>query len=707
MIIEKLELKSFGRFQNETIELGPGLNLIEGKNESGKSTVHSFIRGMLFGMERLRGRAGKEDLYTKYLPWDSPAVYGGSMDFELDGSHYRIIRSFHRNQKSVSCLCLETGREVPLSSGKITDFIHEFTETLYRNTVSMEQQKAKTDAELAEQVRNYIANIATTKSSEVDVRLALKMLGDKKKALESEDCTGKIEALEKNIEEGQACEDRTERLALRQRELLARQNELTGQIGDLKAQAVKRFANSLDQLPAILEKYKVYGEMMNQAGLLESRENEIRLNCEAAKRDRKTNEKRRKSLNELASLAAERREIENKKRELTAKQREEAFCAHAVNRKRSAVLAAAGLIMMIVCLLLRTVPGIWIGTYAGLAAVMAGALLYVVSEKKMQKQWMPYETETASLEQRLLMLESRRHDILLEYNVLDEKDLRAKYDAGLKSEAIAEHLARQADNCAEQKKQIQWKAANNRNEIMTYANRFLKEVPDTPDEALMKELASRVGECRENLKKRLYELEEERREGRLHLEKIKWELDRVAENEGKLNENKMALKQLKEKQSRIREELAAVTLSACAIEELSTQIHDSFGIRFNEAVSGLVDTYTDGEHKKAFLDEKMNVKVACGQEIVPLERLSGGTVEQIYLALRLSVAGFLIGRNDIPILLDDSFAYYDDDRMKLVLAWLAQQKERQVLLFTCQDREREALEEMRLSYHSVQLSGRA
>ena len=49
MIIKKLELTAFGKFNNTTIELSEGLNLIGGSNESGKSTIHKFVEGMFFG----------------------------------------------------------------------------------------------------------------------------------------------------------------------------------------------------------------------------------------------------------------------------------------------------------------------------------------------------------------------------------------------------------------------------------------------------------------------------------------------------------------------------------------------------------------------------------------------------------------------------------------------------------------------------------
>lgn len=55
MIIKQLNLDHFGKFHGREIDLNPGVNIIYGANESGKSTVHAFIQSMLFGAERLRG----------------------------------------------------------------------------------------------------------------------------------------------------------------------------------------------------------------------------------------------------------------------------------------------------------------------------------------------------------------------------------------------------------------------------------------------------------------------------------------------------------------------------------------------------------------------------------------------------------------------------------------------------------------------------
>lgn len=56
MILNKLLLKSFGKFQNREIVLKEGINVVYGENESGKSTMHTFLRAMFFGLRRMRGR---------------------------------------------------------------------------------------------------------------------------------------------------------------------------------------------------------------------------------------------------------------------------------------------------------------------------------------------------------------------------------------------------------------------------------------------------------------------------------------------------------------------------------------------------------------------------------------------------------------------------------------------------------------------------
>ena len=63
MEILELELKHFGKFTDHKVSLQPGINIIYGSNESGKSTIHAFIRAMLFGFGSTRGRNSRVDEY--------------------------------------------------------------------------------------------------------------------------------------------------------------------------------------------------------------------------------------------------------------------------------------------------------------------------------------------------------------------------------------------------------------------------------------------------------------------------------------------------------------------------------------------------------------------------------------------------------------------------------------------------------------------
>ena len=82
--------------------------------------------------------------------------------------------------------------------------------------------------------------------------------------------------------------------------------------------------------------------------------------------------------------------------------------------------------------------------------------------------------------------------------------------------------------------------------------------------------------------------------------------------------------------------------------------------------------------------------------------MSRGTAEQVYLALRM-VSAKVFQEEEMPVLLDDTFAYYDDIRLKNTLKWLDKNRE-QVILFTCQNREEEALRELGIRYRKVTLS---
>ncbi|MGH2217514.1 ATP-binding protein, partial [Enterococcus faecalis] len=83
------------------------------------------------------------------------------------------------------------------------------------------------------------------------------------------------------------------------------------------------------------------------------------------------------------------------------------------------------------------------------------------------------------------------------------------------------------------------------------------------------------------------------------------------------------------------------------------------------------------------------ITVWDGVRRIPVERLSRGTIEQIYFSVRMAAAETL-AEEPVPIILDDVFAFYDDKRLESVLKWLSRQ-EKQVIIFTCHKREERML----------------
>ena len=186
MRITELFLKNFGKFQDKKIELSDGINLIYGENESGKSTIYTFLRGMLFGMERGRGRAALKDNFSKYEPWSNPNSYSGTLRFTCEGKHFCLNRNFDKYSKCAFLFCEDDGEEFALEHGDLEILLGGLKELDYDNTVAVGQSKVLVGNELAEELKNYAANYYVSGDSQINMSAALQSLKERKKQLERE-----------------------------------------------------------------------------------------------------------------------------------------------------------------------------------------------------------------------------------------------------------------------------------------------------------------------------------------------------------------------------------------------------------------------------------------------------------------------------------------------------------------------------------------
>lgn len=184
MRIRELYLKNFGKFSEKHFYMKDGVQTVYGENEFGKSTLHAFIRAMLFGMERGRGRAAGKDAFSRFEPWENSNYYAGVMRFECGGRNFRLERSFDRFSKHVSLVCEDDGEELSVEHGDLEMLLGGITPAEFDCTVSVGQLMARPGEELAESLKNYAANYYETGGGEVDLSGALDELRKRRKEVE-------------------------------------------------------------------------------------------------------------------------------------------------------------------------------------------------------------------------------------------------------------------------------------------------------------------------------------------------------------------------------------------------------------------------------------------------------------------------------------------------------------------------------------------
>ncbi len=195
MRIEKLHLQDFGQFHNKDIMLAPGINVIYGANEAGKSTTKDFIVDMLYGIDKARGVGARFDHYEQKKPINGSA-FSGAMEVSLNGNSYLIERNFARAEKKTTVRDLETGRDIPLQEpNNLNGVIINTDKSTYLNTLCIGQIDAATDKEIADKLNNYIVNMASTRAGDIDAVNAIMDLKNKKKEFSNKE----LEAREQEL----------------------------------------------------------------------------------------------------------------------------------------------------------------------------------------------------------------------------------------------------------------------------------------------------------------------------------------------------------------------------------------------------------------------------------------------------------------------------------------------------------------------------
>ena len=176
-------------------------------------------------------------------------------------------------------------------------------------------------------------------------------------------------------------------------------------------------------------------------------------------------------------------------------------------------------------------------------------------------------------------------------------------------------------------------------------------------------------------------------------QEIEKKFEKLAEYEENLEIEKRRLEELEHKQKIIKETMEILNKS---YEDMKENVAP----KFNKNLSKNIEVFSNEKYKEITITDKIFVKLDNGEN-VPIEKLCTGTIEQIYLAFRLSVIEE-ISKEKMPIVLDEAFAYYDDERLLQTLKFL-DIINNQIIILTCTKREKSLLDKAQISYNLIEL----
>lgn len=171
--ITRLELVGFGKFRERTIDLTSGLNLIEGPNEAGKSTIQSFITGMFYGFFQ---PGTKRRSYTphrdKYRPWDQGS-YRGVLVCKNEERSWRIERCFDKDNETVNVYDDQTGDDLTLDfpynpvtrQPQVGEKLLGLSKTAFNNTANIAQMTCASvsrEADFSAEVNDKLLSVMKT-----------------------------------------------------------------------------------------------------------------------------------------------------------------------------------------------------------------------------------------------------------------------------------------------------------------------------------------------------------------------------------------------------------------------------------------------------------------------------------------------------------------------------------------------------------------
>ena len=694
---------TFGKLEHETLELKPGLNIITAPNEWGKSTWCAFLVAMLYGLDT-RAKTTKNALADKerYAPW-SGAPMAGRIDLNWKGRDITIERRTKRRIPLGEFQAYETASGLPvaeLTAANCGQMLLGVEQTVFRRAGFIKHADLPVTQDEALR-RRLNALVTTGDDSGAADRLAASLKDLKNRCRYNRSgllpqAEAERDALEEKITELESLDTQCKKLRMRLDE-------------------VKDWLRQLHNHQQALAYAKMEADAARVAqarDAMEQTEQELRtLEGACAKlppreeADLKTRELKafREQWNDIqmevrtAPAEPQQPQLPNPFTGLSAQAARE--MVHSDAKTYTAItstkapnvlifvglfgLLAAGGLIYLMAYVFAAVAGL-----AGLAA-FAWGIYEKISMKKQTRallekygdgDWQHWGDPIAEYEQKLEVYK----DALKEYQDINS-DLEVRLMVLRKKKESLCGL-QEPDELLEfwQQTLAQWDAYYNaRREALRAKSHFETlsamvkpvEKPTMEDNLTHSETdtARLLSDC---------QVEQQRLQNRLGQYQGRMEVL------GDRDEMLRQLKRINERIVKLEDTYAALLIAQETLPAARAELQRRFAPRITQRAQKLLSRMTGGRYHSLTMSEDFSLQAGAGEEDTVHDAMwrSDGTVDQLYLALRLAVAEELTP--EAPLILDDALVRFDDKRMKAAVGILKEMaKDKQVICFTCQGRE--------------------
>jgi len=631
MTINKLTA-SFGKLENDTLELHEGLNVIYAPNESGKSTWCAFIQAMLYGIDSSeRMRSGYIPDKLRYAPW-SGAPMEGTMELTADRCDITITRRTKtKGAPMKDFTATYTGTNVPVKGLTAVNAGEQLTgvsKDVFRRSAFIAQGAVSLSGspELEKRINSIVSTgEEQTSYSEADERLRQwqrKRRYNRRGLLP--ELEGRMDETRRKLEEMGGSIQSTEELEQRLEETKLRCAQLEVQVNEARKRQRREALDRLSKGRADLQRCSAKHDEALTA--LSQLRDELRSDSFGLKEPDELEEEVRADMAELERL---HQAAEQKIRPLWP----------------------------MLCMLLAVVSAALYTHFRHWAFIVCAGLFSVGAVVTLIRYGNFRKSRDAMKDQlkKLLKKYGARSAAEIEEALIEHKGLWERME-------LAEEEERR------------WRSAFDNARIMQ----------STLEESALQELDFSEGDSE------AAHLSRELTQTRSQIEKLSQQIAAMGGRLAAMGDPLVLASELncmKDEYDVICDEYDAINLAVETLRDANDELQSRFSPELGRVAGEYMSAITGGRYEDVFINRDFSARVRTADDTVAREAeyLSAGTMDLMYLAVRLAVCELALPEGELcPLIIDDALVNLDEKRVEQAMELLRKiSRERQVILFSC------------------------